>query len=35
MIQTYGMFMNDGTADDFFNSDYLVMWSANPLLLPA
>ncbi len=31
LIQTYGMFMNDGTADDFFNSDYIVLWSANPL----
>jgi DMSO reductase family type II enzyme molybdopterin subunit len=31
MIQTYGMFMNDGTADDFFNSDYIVLWSANPV----
>ncbi len=31
MIQTYGMFMNDGTADDFFNSDFIVLWSANPL----
>ncbi len=30
-IQTYGMFLNDGTSDDFFNSDYIVMWSANPL----
>ena len=31
MVQTYGMFMNDGTSDDYFNSDYLVLWSANPL----
>jgi len=31
MIQTYGMFMNDGTADDYFNSDYIVLWSANPV----
>jgi DMSO reductase family type II enzyme molybdopterin subunit len=31
MVQTYGMFMNDGTADDFFNSDYIVLWSANPV----
>jgi DMSO reductase family type II enzyme molybdopterin subunit len=30
-IQTYGMFMNDGTSDDYFNSDYIVLWSANPL----
>lgn len=31
MIQTYGMFMNDGTADDYFQCDYIVLWSANPL----
>jgi DMSO reductase family type II enzyme molybdopterin subunit len=31
MTQTYGMFMNDGTSDDYFNSDYIVFWSANPL----
>lgn len=31
MIQTYGMFMNDGTADDYFLSDYIVLWSANPV----
>jgi len=31
MIQTYGMFMNDGTADDYFRSDYIVLWSANPV----
>jgi len=31
MIQTYGMFMNDGTADDYFKSDYIVLWSANPV----
>ncbi len=31
MIQTYGMFMNDGTTDDYFRSDYIVLWSANPL----
>ena len=29
--QTYGMFMMDGTSDDFFRSDYIVLWSANPL----
>ena len=31
MIQTYGMFMNDGTSDDYFNSDYIVLWCANPV----
>ncbi|MBI5503955.1 MAG: molybdopterin-dependent oxidoreductase [Deltaproteobacteria bacterium] len=31
MTQTYGMFMNDGTIDDYFRSDYIVLWSANPL----
>ncbi len=31
MTQTYGMFMNDGTIDDYFRSDFLVMWSSNPL----
>lgn len=30
-VQTYGMFLNDGTSDDYFNSDYLVLWSANPV----
>jgi DMSO reductase family type II enzyme molybdopterin subunit len=30
MVQTYGMFMNDGTVDDYFLSDFLVFWSANP-----
>jgi len=29
--QTYGMFMNDGTIDDYFRSDFIVLWSANPL----
>ncbi len=31
MTQTYGMFLNDGTIDDYFYSDYIVLWSANPL----
>ena len=30
LIQTYGMFMCDGTSDDWFRSDYIVLWSANP-----
>ncbi len=29
--QTYGMFMNDGTIDDYFSSDFIVLWSANPV----
>ncbi len=31
MTQTYGMFMMDGTIDDYFRSDYIVLWSANPV----
>ncbi len=31
MTQTYGMFMVDGTSDDYFNSDYIVLWCANPV----
>ena len=31
LVQTYGMFMCDGTSDDWFASDYIVLWSANPL----
>jgi len=31
LIQTYGLFLTDGTSDDFFNSDYIVFWSANPV----
>jgi len=30
-IQTYGMFLCDGTSDDWFRSDYIVLWSANPV----
>ncbi len=29
--QTWGMFMSGGTSDDWFSSDYIVIWSANPL----
>jgi nitrate reductase alpha subunit len=29
-VQTQGMFMVDGTADDWFLSDYIVAWIANP-----
>jgi len=31
ITQTYGMFMNDGTIDDYFRSDFIVLWCANPL----
>ena len=31
LVQTYGMFMNDGTIDDYFGSDFIVLWSANPV----
>ena len=31
MTQTYGMFLVDGTSDDYFHSDYIVLWCANPL----
>ncbi len=30
VVQTQGMFMVDGTADDWFLSDYIVVWVANP-----
>ena len=30
-IQTWGMFLSGGTSDDWFNSDYIVIWSANPV----
>jgi DMSO reductase family type II enzyme molybdopterin subunit len=29
-IQTWGMFLSGGTSDDWFNSDYIVIWSGNP-----
>ncbi|MBW2419831.1 MAG: molybdopterin-dependent oxidoreductase [Deltaproteobacteria bacterium] len=30
VVQTQGIFMADGTADDWFLSDYIVVWVANP-----
>jgi DMSO reductase family type II enzyme molybdopterin subunit len=30
IVQTQGMFMVDGTTDDWFLSDYIVIWLANP-----
>ncbi len=30
IVQTQGIFMVDGTADDWFLSDYIVVWIANP-----
>jgi len=29
--QTWGHFDADGTSDDWFNADYLVLWVANPI----
>ncbi|MBI4515022.1 MAG: molybdopterin-dependent oxidoreductase [Deltaproteobacteria bacterium] len=30
-IQTWGHFNADGTSDDWFNSDYILIWIANPV----
>lgn len=30
-IQTWGMFNVDGTSDDWFRSDYIVVWLGNPV----
>jgi DMSO reductase family type II enzyme molybdopterin subunit len=30
-IQTWGLFNADGTSDDWFNSDYIVVWLGNPV----
>ncbi len=30
-VQTWGMFNCEGTSDDWFLSDYIVVWSCNPL----
>ncbi len=30
-IQTWGHFNADGTSDDWFNSDYVLIWIANPV----
>lgn len=29
-IQTWGLFNSDGTSDDYFNSDYIMVWLGNP-----
>lgn len=30
LIQTWGTYMSEGTADDWFLSDYILIWIANP-----
>ncbi len=30
LIQTWGLYMSEGTADDWFLSDYILMWIGNP-----
>jgi DMSO reductase family type II enzyme molybdopterin subunit len=30
-IQTWGFFNADGTSDDWFNSDYILIWIGNPV----
>ncbi len=30
-VQTWGMFNCEGTSDDWFNSDYIIVWSGNPV----
>ncbi len=30
LVQTWGMYNADGTTDDWFLSDYIVLWVANP-----
>jgi DMSO reductase family type II enzyme molybdopterin subunit len=30
LIQTWGTYMSEGTADDWFRSDYILIWIANP-----
>jgi DMSO reductase family type II enzyme molybdopterin subunit len=30
LIQTYGLYMMEGTSDDWFLSDYILMWLTNP-----
>jgi DMSO reductase family type II enzyme molybdopterin subunit len=31
LVQTFGMYNADGTTDDWFLSDYIVLWVANPV----
>ena len=30
LIQSWGTYMSEGTADDWFRSDYILIWIANP-----
>jgi DMSO reductase family type II enzyme molybdopterin subunit len=30
LIQTWGLYMSEGTADDWFLSDYILVWLGNP-----
>ncbi|HEX6030422.1 MAG TPA: molybdopterin-dependent oxidoreductase, partial [Tepidiformaceae bacterium] len=30
LIQTWGLYMSEGTADDWFLSDYILIWIGNP-----
>lgn len=30
LIQTWGLYMSEGTADDWFLSDYILVWIGNP-----
>ncbi len=30
-VQTWGMFNCEGTSDDWFHSDYIIVWSGNPV----
>ena len=32
LIQSWGTYMSEGTSDDWFRSDYLVLWGFNPVL---
>ncbi len=31
-VQTWGMFNVEGTSDDWFRSDYIVIWAGNPVV---
>ncbi|MDP3939243.1 MAG: molybdopterin-dependent oxidoreductase [Deltaproteobacteria bacterium] len=31
-VQTWGMFNVEGTSDDWFRSDYIVVWAGNPVV---
>lgn len=30
LIQSWGLYMSEGTSDDWFHSDYILMWIGNP-----